>query len=147
MGRLQTAAVGLARPMSVETAGPHSSPAISRLRGWQWAVFLLPGVVCAATTWILVEMNLARDRASGYTFLSDYSRTHMALYTGMGGLMAGGIASVVAGLVLGLSTRARHRVLAVIGWMFLSAFAGLGIAGVGCGAVESRIKAHGRPAG
>lgn len=128
----------------METGDSNSSPATGSLRWWQWVIFLLPGIVSGATAWILVEMNLARDRASGYTFLSDYGRSHLMLGCGAGGLMAGGIACVVAGLVLGFTTRARYRVLAAIWWMVASAFAGLGISFVGCGAAEPRLEAYRR---
>jgi hypothetical protein len=109
------------------------------LRWWHFLFVVLPAIVFVLTAWILVEWNIARDRASGYTFLTDRSRDQLASYCGDVAVTAGGIFCVVSGFVLGLTTGARSRVRAVIGWTLLCALIGSFVAIPGCGALVVHV--------
>ncbi len=110
------------------------APPTSRVfRAWEWGLFVLPGLTAVIVPHVLNAMNHARDKASGYTWLSDYDRAHMNLYTGMGGLIAGSCVCLPVGIWFGLRSKGRHPVLASLGWAVLCAAANLVLASAGCG--------------
>ena len=109
----------------------------SGLRWWHWMLFVLPSIITVATAWGLVAYTRAKDEASGFTYLSDYGRAHIWLGPMITGLTTGAICCVVCGIILGVSTRSRQRVLASIGWTILCALTNLPLAFAGCTLVVS----------
>jgi hypothetical protein len=104
------------------------------LKFWHGILFFIPSVVCIGLTFGLAALERARDEASGFTRLSDYGRAHLTFHTGIGGLMAGAVACVVCGLVIGLTSRPGHRLLSCLGCTVVCALVNLLISYAGCAA-------------
>jgi hypothetical protein len=118
-------------PADLETG---ASPSSRRgLRWWHWLLFLLPGLVAVATTWILTAMELAMH--------PERPREYLLLAMGLYGIVTGAVFCLISGVLLGLTTRVRHRVLACIGWTLLCALTNLPIAFAGCTLIESTMPA------
>lgn len=101
------------------------------LRWWQWLLFALPAIVTIVVMWAVMAFWQAKDRESGFTWLSDYGRQHLWLGASVYAFTTGAVCCVVCGIVLGLTMRGHRRVLACIGWTLLGVLTNLPIAFAG----------------
>lgn len=107
--------------MSSSSLSSDASSSRRGLRWWQWLLFILPGIVAVGYTSAHFAMYPADRAGSG----SPYN----PLLTGPGltGLVSGGVLCIVAGIVLGITTRPGRAASAAIGWTLLSLLTNLPI--------------------